>query len=338
MSKVVILTTGGTIASVEDKKTGLLKAGVLTGKELISMNNQYLDKEVIVESVFQIPSSHMTFKHLLILKEKIEQVFIDECTNGIVITHGTSTLEETAYFLDLTISDDRPIIVTGSQRGPTELGTDAFTNIHQSVIAASNIHTKGIGTMVLFNERIFSARYVKKIHSYNKNAFCSFGYGYLGIVDSNRVFVYQKPIQKEFYKIGNSIPIVDIIKFSLGSNGKFIYCSVKSGAKGIVLEGAGRGHIPPQAVEAVDFAVAHGVKVVLTTSCEEGEVFPIYDFAGGVKDLQNKGVITGKDYDSKKARIKLSVLLAAGIDDIECIQKNFLRWVLVYKILPTRLT
>ena len=327
MSKVVILTTGGTIASTEDKKTGLLKAGVLTGNELISINDLFLDSEieVIVESVFQIPSSHMTFKHLLILKEKIEQVFKDECINGIVITHGTSTLEETAYFLDLTISDDRPIIVTGSQRAPTEIETDAFMNIRQSVIAASDINTKGIGAMVLFNERIFTARYVKKIHSYNTNAFNSFGYGHLGIVDRNRVFIYQKPIQREFYKIGNLIPIVDIIKFSLDSDGKFIYCSVKSGAKGIVLEGAGRGHIPPQAVEAVDFAIAHGVKVVLTTSCEEGEVFPIYDFAGGVKDLQDRGVITGKDYDSKKARIKLSVLLAAGIDDIECIQKNFLR-------------
>ncbi len=119
-------------------------------------------------------------------------------------------------------------------------------------------------------------------------AFCSFGYGYLRIVDRNRVFVYQKPIQKEFYKIGNLISMVYIKKYLLGSNGKFIYCSIKSVAKGIVLEGAGRGHIPPQAVEAVYFAIAHGVKIVLTTSCEEGEVFPIYDFAGGVRDRQDR--------------------------------------------------
>lgn len=327
MSKVVLLTTGGTIASAKDKKTGLLKAGVLTGNEILSMKNLLsdLDVEVEVESIFQIPSNSMTFNHLLILKEKIEKIFKYNSVDGVVITHGTDTLEETAYFLDLTISNERPIIVTGSQRGPTELGTDAFANIRQSVIAASDIHTKGIGTMVLFNERIFSARYVKKVHSHNTNAFGSFGYGYLGIVDRNRVFVYQKPVEKEFYTISNPIPLVDIIKFPLDSNGKFIYCSVKSGAKGIVLEGAGRGHIPPQAVEAVDFATAHGVKVVLTTSCEEGEVFPVYDFAGGVKDLQDRGVITGKDYDSKKARIKLSVLLASGIDDIEYIQKSFLR-------------
>jgi len=215
MSKVVLLTTGGTIASAKDKKTGLLKAGILTGNEILSMKNLLsdLDVEVEVESIFQIPSNCMTFNHLLILKEKIEKIFKYNSVDGVVITHGTDTLEETAYFLDLTISNERPIIVTGSQRGPTELGTDAFTNIRQSVIAASDIHTKGIGTMVLFNERIFSARYVKKIHSYNTNAFSSFGYGYLGIVDRNRVFIYQKPIQKEFYKIGNLIPIVDIIKF-----------------------------------------------------------------------------------------------------------------------------
>ena len=327
MSKVVLLTTGGTIASVKDKKTGLLKAGVLTGDEILSMKNLLLDLdvEVEVESIFQIPSNCMTFNHLLILKEKIEKIFKYNSVDGVVITHGTDTLEETAYFLDLTISNERPIIVTGSQRGPTELGTDAFTNIRQSVIAASDIHTNGIGTMVQFNERIFSARYVKKIHSYNTNAFSSFGYGYLGIVDGNRVFVYQKPIQKEFYKIGNLISMVYIKKFLLGSNGKFIYCSIKSVAKGIVLEGEGRGHIPPQAVEAVYSAIAHGVKIVLTTSCEEGEVFPISDFAGGVSDRQDRSVIAGKDYDSKKARIKLSLLLAAGIDDIEYIQKSFLR-------------
>lgn len=328
MGKVVILTTGGTIASVEDKKNGLLKSGMLTGNELISMGNDLLSAEVIVESIFQIPSNHMTFKHLLILKEKVERIFKDRNINGIVITHGTDTLEETAYFLDLTISDDRPIIITGSQRGPKETGTDAFTNIYQSIAVANNINVKAIGTMVLFNERIFSARYVKKIHSYNTNAFTSFGYGYLGVVDKNKVFIYQKPVQREFYKIGDIIPIVDIIKFSLDSNGKFIYYAVKNETKGIVLEGAGRGHIPPQAVEAVDFAIAHGVRVVLTTSCEEGEVFPIYDFAGGVKDLQDRGVIIGNDYDSKKARIKLSVLLAAEINNVKNIQEKFLCWIL----------
>lgn len=264
----------------------------------------------------------MSFKHLLILKEKVEQIFKDKNINSIVITHGTDTLEETAYFLDLTISDDRPIVVTGSQRGPKAMGTDAFNNIYQSIIIVNDANAKGIGTMVLFNERIFSARYAKKIHAYNINVFDSFGYGYLGVVDK-KVFIYQKPAQREFYKINTIIPVVDIIKFSLDSNGKFIYHAVKTQTKGIILEGLGRGHIPPQAVETVDFAITHGVKVVLTTSCEEGEVSPIYDFAGGGKDLQDRGVIIGKDYDSKKARIKLSVLLAAGINNPKNIQEKF---------------
>ncbi len=317
MKTVMLLTTGGTIASSRDEKTGLLVSGGLTGEKLAELCSLPSHIKVMVESVFQIPSNHMTFEKLLELKNKIEGIYQNPDIDGIVITHGTDTLEETAYFLDLTIADERPVVITGSQRGPLELGTDAFTNIKHAVLVAAEPSSRNNGTTVLFNEKIWTARHVKKGHASNLDAFHSPGFGYIGIVDQEQVYYYQKPILRENYSLKKVVPLVEGIKLYLGNDGKFIEYAVQIGAKGIVLEGAGRGHIPPATLEAVSLAIKKGIKVVLTTSADEGEVYPVYTFPGSAYDLQTRGVILGKDYDSKKARIKLAVLLAADITDIE---------------------
>ena len=314
--KIVMLSTGGTIASKRNPETGLLTAGVMTGEELSQKCDlpAYIDVEVI--SVFQIPSNHMTFKHLTALKERIEEVFESKDVDGVVVTHGTDTLEETAYFLDLVISDERPVVVTGSQRGPEAAGTDAFVNLKQSILLAAWPECKDIGTVVVFNERIFSARYVKKKHASNVDGFTSFGFGYLGIVDQDTIFIYQKPLRRETYTLNTELPSVELIKCSLGSDGKFIDCAAEHGAKGIIVEAPGRGHAPPFILESVKRATEQGIYVLLTTSAEEGEVKTVYDFPGSAWSQQNLGVLLAGDYDSKKARIKLAVLLAAEVKDI----------------------
>lgn len=317
MKKVALLTTGGTIASTGDRKTGLLMPGAVTGEQLLSMSELNLGIEVIVEPVFQLPSSHMTFEKLLQLKDRINQVLEDQSISGVVITHGTDTLEETAYFLDLTLHHERPVVVTGAQRGPFESGTDAFVNMRHAVLTAASEKAVGVGVLVVFNERIFAPRYVKKVHASNIAGFGARGYGYLGIVDHDEVYLYQKPIVREYYPISTIPPTVEFIKMALGVDGRCIEYAVQAGAKGIILEGLGRGHVPPHVVSHVAEAVEKGVKVVLTTSSDEGEVYPVYDFAGSVHDLMQKGVILGKDYDSKKARIKLAVLLTANVQHIQ---------------------
>ena len=118
MKKVVLLTTGGTIASKPNKDSGKLASGALTGEELAGMCNLPNDIEVVIESVFQKASIHITFDDLILLKNKIEDYFNDNEVSGVVVTHGTDTMEETSYFLDLTIKDERPVVVTGSQRSP----------------------------------------------------------------------------------------------------------------------------------------------------------------------------------------------------------------------------
>ncbi|MFC4801322.1 asparaginase [Neobacillus sp. GCM10023253] len=324
MKKIVLLTTGGTIASKTNPETGLLSAGVLTGEELAAMCELPSDINVMVESIFQIPSNQMNPERLSQLRDRIEALLPDPQVDGVVVTHGTDTLEETAYYLDLTIANDKPIVVTGSQKGPFDLGTDAMNNIRQSILAAASEKLNSFGTVVQFNERLFSARYVKKVHASNVAGFTSEGYGYLGTVDQDIVTIYQKPVWREQYSLKNAFPLVDIIPFYLGADDRFIRMSISTGAKGMILEGSGRGHITPEMAAAVEEAVHQGIIVVLTTKTGEGEVRHVYDFPGSVFDLTNKGVLIGKDYDSKKARIKLAVMLVAGAAKQE-IERAFLQ-------------
>lgn len=317
MNKVVLLTTGGTIASKPNKESGKLASGALTGEELADMCQLPSNIEVIVESVFQKASIHITFEDLLILKEKIVDYFKDESVSGIIVTHGTDTMEETAYFLDLTINDHRPVVVTGSQRSPEELGSDVYINLRHAIYSACSKDLHNAGTVVVFNERIFSARYVKKEHASNIQGFNAFGFGYLGIIDNDQVDIFQKPIKREYFEVTSPIPQVEIIKCYIGADGKFIKAAREAGAKGIVLEGVGRGQVAPKMMEEIERAIEAGIKLVITTSAEEGSVYTTYDYEGSAYDLYKKGVILGSDNDSKKARIKLAAALASGLKDIK---------------------
>lgn len=316
MKKVVLLTTGGTIASKTNKDSGKLASGELTGEELAAMCNLPNDIEVITESVFQKASIHITFEDLVVLKNKIEKYFMDDKVSGVVVTHGTDTLEETAYFLDLTIKDPRPVVITGSQRSPEDLGSDVYINLRHAIYSACSEDLQHAGAVVVFNERIFAARYVKKEHASNIQGFNVFGFGYLGIIDNDVVHIFQKPLKREYFHIQSPVPHVDIVKCYIGADGKFIKAARESGAKGVILEGVGRGQVAPKMMEEIEKSLSEGMTIVITTSAEEGSVYTTYDYKGSAYDLYKKGVILGSDNDAKKARIKLAVALASGLNKI----------------------
>ncbi|RFU63153.1 asparaginase [Peribacillus saganii] len=307
--KISLITTGGTIASKETKN-GMLSSGALSGDELAALCKLPDDIEIRIVDFMKVPSMHMNFHRMLALRDAINKELEDPDVTGVVVTHGTDSLEETAYFLDIVTEDKRPIVVTGSQRSPQEVGTDVYSNLRNSIYAAANPLLENGGVVVVFNERIYSAKYVKKVHASNLQGFESFGYGYLGIIDNDVVSIYQKPLHREFFSVQNEIPRVDIIKCHTGADGLFIDASVAVGAKGIILEGVGRGQVTPQMVSSIQKALDSGTNIVITTSAEEGKVHPAYDYEGSAFDLKERGVILGADYDSKKARIKLAVLLA----------------------------
>lgn len=308
MKKVVLITTGGTIASKPNQTSGKLTSGAMTGEELASVCDLPGEIKIQIDSAFQKPSIHLNSEDWLTLKKKVEHYFQDDQVSGVVITHGTDTIEETAYFLDLTIDDPRPIVVTGSQRSLSDLGSDVYINLRHAIYSACSEELHDSGTVVVFNERIFAAKYVKKEHASNIQGFNAFGFGYLGIIDNDEVQVFQKPIKREYYKINNPLPKVDLVKCYSDADGTVIDALRNTEAKGIIIEGVGRGQVPPNMVPAIRRCIDDGMIIVITTASEEGAVYPTYDYDGSAYDLINHGVILGSDYDSKKARVKLAVM------------------------------
>lgn len=324
MSKIAVLTTGGTIASIKNENSGLYMSGAMSGEQLVNRERVRPTTEIEVESVFQVPSNAMDFKKLLRLRGRILHHINDPDVDGVVVTHGTDTLEESSYFMDLILETKKPVVFTGAQRTPCGEGTDAYANIRDAIAVAASPECNGIGVLVVFNEGVYSARRVHKMHAYNVQAFTSPGFGQLGYVDNGECFMTQNPVQRVCYELTGALGRVDIIKVYLGCDGKIIDFYTDAGVSGIVLEGLGRGHVTPGCMSAVQRAVEKGVHIVITSNCGQGRVYPVYDFAGGVRDLQSRGVILGHDYTSLKARIKLMVLLASGHDSNVELQKGFL--------------
>lgn len=291
-----------------------MASGVLTGEEIIEKCDIPADIEVKVDSFFQKASMHLNFTDLIKIKEEIDNYLNEEAFDGIVITQGTDTLEEASYFMHLISNYSIPIVFTGSQRSPQEVGTDSFINIKNAILAACSEDLKDVGVTVVFNERIFHSRYVRKEHASNIQGFNAFGYGYLGIIDNNNVRVFQKPTYREYLELKRELPTVDIIKVYMDADGKYIQTAIDSGVKGLVLEGVGRGQVSRTMMPAIKECIRQGIAVVITTSAVEGEVYPTYDYEGSTFDLMENGVLLGKDYDSKKARIKLLVGLASNME------------------------
>lgn len=314
--KISLITTGGTIASQETAE-GHLVSGVISGSQLAEMCNINNDFEVKIVDVFQLPSMHIDINKMRTIRDAILKELEDDSVDGIVVTHGTDSLEETAYFLDLTIDSSIPIVVTGSQRSPREVGTDVYSNLRNSMYASVSEELRNSGAVVVFNERVYAAKYVKKVHTSNLQGFDSFGQGYLGIIDNSTVNVYQRPVNRELFDIKGSFPRVDIIKCYAGSDGLLIDMLAMAETRGIILEASGRGQVSPQMVSSIQMAIDRGIPIVLTTSAEEGRVYPTYSYSGSAHDLLERGVILGGDYDSKKARIKLLVLLSSGMADFK---------------------
>lgn len=312
MKKIVVITTGGTIASTTDPETGRSVSGKLTGEQLLSGFDASLIQEVHVEvhSAFQVPSNAMRAENLIALKAIVQKFLSMSEVDSVVITHGTDTLEETTFFLSNTIKSQKPVVTTGSQRIPCEVGSDSFTNIRDAITVAASDSVKGLGTLLVFNEKIFDPRHVKKVSSWNVDGFRG---GEIGYIDKGDIFLQNRniPAKYSFDDLDRLAEVV-LVKAASGMSDMFIKAAIDNKVQGLVIEGFGRGHVPPDWVQAIRQAVESGIQVVITTSCDNGRVYPAYEFKGSVADLTQQGVLSGHDMDSKKARILLSCLIAAG--------------------------
>ncbi len=307
MKKIAIIFNGGTISMKVDEK---IKAAVpsLSGEEIMQMVTGIQGFAEIESHTFSnLPSPHMTSQLMLELSNLVQKLLDRDDISGVVITHGTDTLEETAYFLDLTLNSDKPVVVTGAMRSSDELGYDGPFNLATSICTAISDSAKNRGVLVCFNSELHSAKEVTKRNSMALNAFSTPNFGPIGIVDNNRVIFYRENSKSTHVKINSTEKDVALIKCVSGMDSKFIDFVIDNGYKGVVIEALGRGNVPPLMVEGIKRAIKKGIPVVMVSRCFEGRVFESFGCLGGGKNLREYGVIFGDVLSGQKARIKLLV-------------------------------
>ncbi len=313
MKKIAVIFNGGTISMKVDER---IKAAVpsLTGEEIMSMVTGIEEyAEIESYSFSSMPSPHMTFKIMLELSEFSKELLNREDIDGVVITHGTDTLEETAYLLDLTINSDKPVVITGAMRSGSELGYDGPSNLAASICTAISDDAKGRGVLVCFNGELNSAAEVTKANSMALNAFITPNFGPIGIVDNNKVMFYRDAKKTETYDAKEINKDVLLIKCVADMDSTLIDFAIEKGFGGIVIEALGRGNVPPRMVEGIKRALDNKMPIVVVSRCFEGRVHESYGYEGGGKMLKDLGVIFGDTLPGQKARVKLSLAINSNI-------------------------
>lgn len=311
MKKVAVIFNGGTITMTVDPR---IKAAVptLSGEEIMAMVTgveNYADIESYTFS--NLPGPHITPELMMELSKYIQSFLCRDDICGVVVTHGTDSLEETAYLLHLTIDSPKPVIVTGSMRNSSELGYDGPANLSASICTAISEEARSRGVLVCLNDELNCAGEVTKSHSMHLNTFQSPEFGPIGIIDNNEAIFYRDSLTKEHIMTDNIETRVDLIKACAGMDSKLIDFCVLEGAKGLVIEAMGRGNIPPKMADGVKAAIEKGVVVVVVSRCFKGRVLDSYGYPGGGKELRNAGVIFGDRLPGQKARIKLMLALSS---------------------------
>lgn len=313
MAKVVVVSTGGTIAMKVVPGQGVVPA--LSGADLIAAVPQLADLcEVEVREFSNVPSPHMTPTMMFELACRIEAILEEDDVAGVVVTHGTDTLEETAYMLDLVIDSPKPVCVTGAMRSASGVGPDGPANILAAVRTAASFQARHQGVLVVLNDEINAAREVTKTHSANPDTFCAPAWGPLGYADRDRVIFRRLRPRHGRLRPQQLESDVHLLRLAAGSDSRLIRHLIADGVKGIVIEAFGRGNVPPAVVPGVQEAVAAGIPVVVTTRCGNGRVFCEYGYEGSTTHLARLGVLLAGDMLGVKARLKLMLALSLGLN------------------------
>ncbi|WP_339062671.1 asparaginase [Tepidibacillus marianensis] len=322
MSKVVVITTGGTIAMSEDLKSRTVKP---IDQDTLDQMMPFLDDygPVEMDHFINIPSPHMTPEIMYQLTLHVNQYLIKKDVLGVVITHGTDTLEETAYFLDLLITSQKPVVVTGAMRSSNELGADGPLNLVNAVRVAKDPSSYGKGVFVVFNDEIHAARYVTKTHTSNVATFQSPETGPIGTVTKKGIRFSHAPIVRDNYEPFPPDGKIGLVKAAVGMDDLLLNSYIENGYQGIVIEGLGQGNLPPEMLNGVKKAIEKKIPIVLVSRCFNGFVDDVYDYEGGGKQLKKLGVVFSNGLNGQKARIKLMLTYHLFKDKNGSLQQYF---------------
>ena len=315
--RIVIVATGGTIAGAADASTAAgYKSGAVAVDVLIDAVPQMKKfADVRGVQVSSVGSQDMNDELWVKLATEVNQLLAKPDVDGVAITHGTDTMEETAYFLNLVVKSDKPVVLTGSMRPSTSLSADGPLNIYNAVGVASDARAKGRGVLVVANDDIHGARAITKRHTTDVETFVSPEAGLIGVCLFDDREFSRSPARKHTtatpfkVTVGQTLPRVDVIYAHAGMSPDLIDAAVASGAKGLVIAGVGDGNMTTPALEAVKRALAKGVVVVRATRVGEGIVRRNIEV-----DDDKVGTVVSKELNPAKSRVLLKLALMQTSD------------------------
>ena len=317
---VVVLSTGGTIASMHDPEVGGY-VPALSGEDLVAAVPAIGSvAQLRVEQISNISSSDMTPEIWLRLSRRVEELLSDADVSGAVVTHGTNTLEETAYFLDLTIESAKPVILVGAQRPASDPDSDGPRNLLDAVRVAASPEAAGKGVMVVMNGQINAARDVTKSSTSQVETFRSLEFGAIGVADFEGVRFYRSPLRRQTFTIdaGTTLGRVEIVASYAGADGRLIRSLAgDGGVAGIVVSGLGLGSVPGMMFDAIQEARVAGIPVVISTRVPTGRVFGRSGIKGSAVSLTSIGCVLADNLSPQKARILLMLALTKSGNPVD---------------------
>jgi len=321
---VVFLATGGTIAmKIDPVKHAPVPA--ISGEDLLTTVPDVVKyAKVEVNNISNVPSSYMDPARWIVLTREVNAALARPEVAGVIISHGTDTLEETAYWVDLTMNSDKPVVLIGAQRNASESDFDGPRNLLNAVRICVDPQAKGKGAMLVMNNQINAARDVTKTHTSAVETFKSGEWGFLGVVDFDRIVFARMPLRRQHIPIKtDAMPYVEIIPTYGGADGFMLKAAVDHGAKGIVVQALGWGNVSVPTSLAIKETLAKGIPVVISTRVPNGRVLPNYGYEGGGKVLADAGAVMADDLSPQKARILLMLLLQNGVHGQKDLQAAF---------------
>lgn len=306
--KILVLHTGGTISMQADASGAVVTS---SDNPMNHVSNPLEGIQVQSLDFFNLPSPHIKPKHMLALYQKIKE----EAANydGVVITHGTDTLEETAYFLDTMEVPHMPIVLTGAMRSSNELGSDGVYNYLSALRVASDDRAADKGVLVVMNDEIHAAKYVTKTHTTNVSTFQTPTHGPLGLIMKQEILYFKTAEPRVRFDLNHIQGLVPIISAYAGMTDELIDMLDLEQLDGLIIQAFGAGNIPKETAQKLESLLQKGIPVALVSRCFNGIAEPVYAYQGGGVQLQKSGVFFVKELNAQKARLKLLIALNAGL-------------------------
>lgn len=306
--KILVLHTGGTISMQADDS-----GAVVTSQEnpMNHVSNPLEGVEVHALDFFNLPSPHIKPKHMLALYQKIKEEA--NHYDGFVITHGTDTLEETAYFLDTMEVPHKPIVLTGAMRSSNELGSDGVYNYLSALRVASDNKAADKGVLVVMNDEIHAAKYVTKTHTTNVSTFQTPTHGPLGLIMKYEILYFKTAEPRVRFDLDRIQGLVPIIPVYAGMTEELLDLLPVDQLDGLIIQAFGAGNVPKETSQKLNALIQEGLPIALVSRCFNGIAEPVYAYEGGGVCLQKAGVFFVKELNAQKARLKLLIAINAGL-------------------------